>query len=146
MTRIVIPQSDIPVPADFINKLRFKIVSGNRNLTSAWSVINLVQQETLYVAPPSEGSMPPGGLPGETIIKTGPGDYDAGWEPIANYLPDDIVYSDSVYLVPPGGDPDDVLTKVTGADYDMAWLPSQGGIGAADPQDGNLVIGLSVYL
>lgn len=145
--RIVIPQSDIPVPrTDYINKLRFRVVSGNRNVYSDWSVINFVKQSTLYVAPPSEGSMPPGGNTGETIVKNGPGDYDAGWYPISALLPDTIVYEGSNGAVPPGGNADDVLTKITSNDYDYAWLPAQGGFGEADPQDGNLVIGLSVYL
>lgn len=148
MSRVVIPQSDMFIPiGDHVNKIRYRIISGNRNLVSEWSVINFIEQQTLYVPPPGTGAMPPGGNPGETIIKTGPGDYDAGWVPIADALPDDIVYNDSFTLMPPGGLTDYVLTKLSDVDYDADWMPSAGGPGGtADPQDGNLVVGLSIFL
>ena len=146
MSRVVVNHSEIFVPVgDFTNKIRYRIVSENRNLISDWSVINFVRQVALYNPP--NGNMPPGGNTGETIIKTGPGDYDAGWVPIASLLPDNIVYNDSFTLMPPGGATDEVLTKLGPEDYNAGWLPSAGGPGgAADPQNGNLIIGLSMFL
>lgn len=147
MSRVVVNHSEIFVPVgDFTNKIRYRIVSENRNLISDWSVINFVKQSVLYVPPPGTGAMPPGGLPGETIVKTGPGDYDAGWEPIASLLPDNLVYNDSFTLMPPGGATDYVLTKLSSLDYDADWRPSAGGGGSADPQDENLIVGLSMYI
>lgn len=149
MTRVVVPQSDIFVPiGDHTNKLRYRILSGSRNQVSAWSVINFVEQVNLYVAPPAEGSLPPGGNPGDTVVKVGTTDYDAGWVPIASLLPDDIIYSDSPFLIPSGGNIDDVLTRYGTGDGEWDWEPPTGGsgVGAADPQDGNLIVGLSMYL
>jgi hypothetical protein len=172
MSRVVIPQSDMFIPTgDQINKVRYRIVNENRNLYSDWSVINFVEQQTLYVVPPPDGLMPPGGNTGDIPVKTGPGDYDVGWVP-QPYIPQpgtDYLEPVNNHDVPAGGATDQILTKLSAADYDMFWedaptsVPPGGTTGqalvktsnvdgavgwgttGADPQDVNLAIGISLF-
>ena len=93
MTKVVIKQSELPIPvSDHINKIQFRVVNENRNIFSDWSVINFVKQNTLL--PNNTDILPPITDPGDVLIVLPQPDdnWEVGWSPITpEILPDDIV-------------------------------------------------------
>lgn len=157
MSKIVISKDELPIPTeDFINKIRFRVVNDNRNIFSDWSVINFVKQNELRQI--SQDGLPTGGNIGDIPIKLSNDNYDVGWSPldqqitnvvdttyIDSNLPSDVIRDTDNALLPNGGTIGQVLTKQSEADYDVDWQDPTGSGGAANPQDGNLIIGLSMF-
>lgn len=171
MSRIIINQKDLPIPVDdYINKLQFRVVNENRNIYSEWSIIDYIKQKTLYQ--PDHYNLPPVTNPDDvlTVLPEPADGWESGWRPITSILPNDIVYSSTNHDIPAGGSVNQVLTKASASNYDVYWdyakgLPTGGTTGqllvkssstdyqaswqtisiSADPQNGNLIIGLSMF-
>lgn len=151
MAKIIIPRSELPIPvSDHINKFRFRVVNDNRNIYSDWSVINHVYQVELD--PNSTRGIPSPTNPGDVLtpIVIDPVDnWDIGWIPVATWAEENgIVTTDTNYDVPAGGTTGQVLTKMDDVvdSYNISWEDPTGGGGGgnANPQDGNLVIGIMI--
>lgn len=137
MARIVIPQSELPIPdvSDKTNRFRFRVVNGNRNIYSDWSVINYINQDNLRT--PEADVLPPITNPGDVLTVTpGNGAWDIGWTPVGTWIQDNnIITEDYNHDLPSGGSNGQVLTKVGSTPYVASWqnaptgIPSGGTIG-----------------